>query len=183
MTIQIVNQLHAELMQSVEPSSPMVTSAKSVHSLLDRPDMAAESGRQRSAERRKQISSNLSSYSATSRSANFPGTVPGTAPSRSSSTPHNESDGVDHPNTNSDHHIMATSFGKGGMPLTTAASYRRRSSSTGAGGRLSVVLGGVVEGPADDENSGTEGGGVESDGATGLSGVGDDGPVMSVVEE
>lgn len=49
---QIINQLHAELMQSVEPSSPMVTSAKSLHSLLDRPDIAAERGRLLSAERR-----------------------------------------------------------------------------------------------------------------------------------
>ncbi|CAM9733440.1 unnamed protein product, partial [Laminaria digitata] len=49
---EIINQLHAELMQSVEPSSPMVTSAKSLHSLLDRPDIAAERGRLLSAERR-----------------------------------------------------------------------------------------------------------------------------------
>lgn len=53
---QIINQLHAELMQSVEPSSPMVTSAKSLHSLLDRPDIAAERGRLLSAERRQEPS-------------------------------------------------------------------------------------------------------------------------------
>lgn len=53
-SLQIINQLHAELMQSLEPSSPMVTSAKSIHSLLDRPDIVAERGRMRSAERREE---------------------------------------------------------------------------------------------------------------------------------
>lgn len=42
-------------MQSLEPSSPMVTSAKSLHSLLDRPDIAAERGRLRSEERRREV--------------------------------------------------------------------------------------------------------------------------------
>ncbi|CAM9522199.1 unnamed protein product, partial [Scytosiphon promiscuus] len=59
---EVINQLHAELMQSVEPSSPMVTSAKSLHSLLDRPDIAAERVRVLSAERRQEPS--LSSSSA-----------------------------------------------------------------------------------------------------------------------
>eukprot|EP00752_Nemacystus_decipiens_P006044 g5455.t1 len=57
---EIINQLHAELMQSVEPSSPMVTSAKSLHSLLDRPDIVAERGRLRSTERRLDPSSSSS---------------------------------------------------------------------------------------------------------------------------
>lgn len=48
-----MNQLHAELMQSMEPSSPMVTSAKSLHNLLDRPDIAAEREHQAAEQKHK----------------------------------------------------------------------------------------------------------------------------------
>lgn len=136
--VQIINQLHAELMQSVEPSSPMVTSAKSLHSLLDRPDIAAERGRLLSAERRQEPSSRSVEpvISGCLNSTNTSSTVGGGG-----------GDGA----------------GVVGSVLTHAGG----GVGVGKAGRPVWRLGGVQEGTADDEGDEGEDAGKTRGGATG----------------
>lgn len=143
---EIVNQLHAELMQSVEPSSPMVTSPKSVHSLLDRPDIAAERERHRSQERREEISSLSSGF----------GIVRASTPEKAdkatatATSPNNPACKNNHKRKTS-----ATPKFLSGSAMATEAGTR----GVVGGGKWCVpaaamILGGVVEGTADDEGGG-----------------------------
>ncbi|CAB1113824.1 unnamed protein product [Ectocarpus sp. CCAP 1310/34] len=147
---EIINQLHAELMQSVEPSSPMVTSAKSLHSLLDRPDIAAERVRVLSQERRQDPSSSSFSRGGDAKSLSRGGGDARNGSSYSSSS--GGGGGGVSTNTSTVDSIGGGGTAEGGG----VAGYPRggaggRGGGGGARGRPLVSLGEVMEGTADDE--------------------------------
>eukprot|EP00903_Cladosiphon_okamuranus_P020128 g18482.t1 len=157
---EIINQLHAELMQSVEPSSPMVTSAKSLHSLLDRPDIAAERGRLRSTERRLDYSSSSSRGGGQATDGGGGGGDGGGIGNNTTTSGNGVGRGVDLVGGTIDgvmDGVVTYNRGGGG-----GAGGRGRGGAGGTvGGRPLVRLGEVQEGTADDEGGDDDGGGGE----------------------